>query len=94
MVATTRGLVRSVAIRESPKRSKVNAEKKAMLEWSQDREAAYVNARGMDARTALLAAAERLGIATGPELATPLFDDVRSMLLARWRNGWLAVDPR
>ncbi|MDH6230773.1 tetratricopeptide (TPR) repeat protein [Mesorhizobium soli] len=58
-----------------------------VAEWSQEREAAYVNARGMDARTALLAVAERLGLANGPELATPLFDDVRSMLFARWRNG-------
>src|SRR5690606_25422756 len=46
-----------------------------------------VDARGMDVRTALLAAAERLGIVSGPELAAPLFDDVRSMLLSRWRNG-------
>jgi len=58
-----------------------------VAEWSQEREAAYVNARGMDARTALLASAEKLGIAKGPELATPLFDDVRLMLLTRWRNG-------
>lgn len=66
-------------------------------EWANDREAAYVNARGMDARTALLAAAERLGLASGPELATPLFEDVRAMLVARWRhgNGWPLVldDP-
>lgn len=58
-----------------------------VAEWSHEREAAYVNARGMDARTALLAAAERLGIARGPELATPLFEDARSMLVARWRHG-------
>lgn len=58
-----------------------------VAEWAQDRAAAYVNARGMDARTALLAAAEQLGLASGPELATPLFDDVRSMLLARWKSG-------
>ncbi|MEZ0495770.1 DUF4062 domain-containing protein [Sphingomonas sp. IW22] len=58
-----------------------------VAEWSNDRDAAYVNARGMDARTALLAAAERLGLASGPELATPLFEDVRAMLVARWRNG-------
>lgn len=68
-----------------------------VAEWSQEREASYVNARGMDARTALLAAAETLGIASGPELATPLFDDVRTMLIARWRNasGWPLIldDP-
>jgi tetratricopeptide (TPR) repeat protein len=58
-----------------------------VAEWAHDREAAYVNARGMDARTALLAAAEQLGLASGPELATPLFDDVRSILLNRWKNG-------
>ena len=58
-----------------------------VAEWSHDREAAYVNAQGMDSRTALLAAAERLGLASGPELATPLFEDVRAMLVARWRNG-------
>ena len=58
-----------------------------VAEWSEDREAAYVNARGMDARTVLLAAAEQLALASGPELATPLFDDVRSLLLARWKNG-------
>ncbi|WP_231420778.1 DUF4062 domain-containing protein [Sphingomonas sp. Leaf205] len=58
-----------------------------VAEWSNDRDAAYVNARGMDARTALLAAAERLGLASGPELATPLFEDVRAMLVSRWRTG-------
>ena len=41
----------------------------------------------MDARTALLGAAEQLRLASGPELATPLFEDVRSMLIARWRRG-------
>ncbi|MBC3940622.1 DUF4062 domain-containing protein [Sphingomonas albertensis] len=56
-------------------------------EWSHERAAAYVNARGMDARTALLAVAERLGLAIGPELATPLFEDVRTLLIARWHNG-------
>jgi tetratricopeptide (TPR) repeat protein len=58
-----------------------------VAEWAQERDAAYVNARGMDARTALLAAADKLGLASGPELGTPLFDDVRTMLLSRWRDG-------
>jgi hypothetical protein len=58
-----------------------------VAEWSHERKVAYINARGMDARTALLAAAERLGLASGAELATPLFDDVRAMLLARWPHG-------
>jgi len=58
-----------------------------VAEWSAEHAAAYVNVRGMDARTALLAAAEKLGLASGADLATPLFDDVRTMLLARWQNG-------
>lgn len=64
-------------------------------EWASERGAAYVNARGLDPRQAVLAIARALGVATGAELAIPLFDDARSLLVSRWRDGtgWpLVVD--
>ncbi len=66
-------------------------------EWAQDRGSAYVNARGLDPRSTILAIAESLGVASGAELATPLFEDARTLLQSRWRDGtgWPVVvdDP-
>jgi tetratricopeptide (TPR) repeat protein len=66
-----------------------------IAEWAHERGAAYVNARGLDPRSTILAVAEALGIATGAELAIPMFEDARALLRARWRAGanWpLVVD--
>ncbi|MEG3082049.1 DUF4062 domain-containing protein [Sphingomonas sp. PB2P12] len=56
-------------------------------EWAQDRGAAFVTARGLDPRATLIAIAQSIGVASGAELATPLFDDVRNLLARRWGDG-------
>ena len=56
-------------------------------EWANERDAAYVPARGSDPRLLLLAAARELGVADEVETATPLFEDARALLTARWSEG-------
>jgi tetratricopeptide (TPR) repeat protein len=56
-------------------------------EWAHERQAAFVNAKGLDPRTVLSEAARALSLASEAELAAPLFEDLRSLLIARWANG-------
>lgn len=56
-------------------------------EWADQREAAYVSARGLDPRSVLLVAARGLGVADEAELGIPVFEDARSLLLSRWKDG-------
>ncbi|PHR19445.1 MAG: hypothetical protein COA41_07125 [Sphingopyxis sp.] len=56
-------------------------------EWADERKAAYVSARGLDPRSALLAIARTLCVADEAELAIPVFEDARSLLLSRWKDG-------
>lgn len=56
-------------------------------EWAHERKASYVNARGLDPRGVLIEAARALGLASGPDLAVPVFEDARALLVSRWAEG-------
>lgn len=56
-------------------------------EWADERGAAYVSARGLDPRSVVLASARSLGLADEAELGTPVFEDARALLAARWQEG-------
>jgi len=58
-----------------------------VAEWAQERGAAFVNAKGLDPRGVLSETARVLGLASEAELAAPLFEDLRALLVARWRTG-------
>lgn len=56
-------------------------------EWAAERSAPYVNARGLDPRSALVEIAKALGVADDAELAVPVFEDARALLLSRWKTA-------
>ncbi|QOW24821.1 DUF4062 domain-containing protein [Lysobacter sp. H23M47] len=56
-------------------------------EWADENGAPYINARGLDPRSILVEAARSLGIADGIELAVPIFEDARELLVSRWQHG-------